>query len=864
MKTIMRKFGAIVFVAVIGFTMAGCQMDEPANNDPTSITYTAYDAGGNTYSLEVTKATGRAIYSPRAGDNYVLTITAPGGIVLGTSTGTIKIVNSTTSSTTLTIEKSGNTFTVAINGITIATITGTIALDDGGTRPAPGTMYPDEASVPSGGDDGDAQLTGAITITPNTGVVINTELTAAYSGSETVSYQWNKGGTAIASATSSKYTPTTAGIYTVTVSAAGYQSKTSAAVNVSNPALPTLDGTITITPDTGVTTGTELTATYSGNETVSYQWNKDGAPIPDAASDTYTPTTAGIYTVTVSAEGYNSKTSSPVTIAKILDHITLNTDAVKKTYTEGETLDLTGLVVTAHYSNNPDATVNGYTSSPEQGEILSTTGPVPVTVSYTEGAVTETDDFTVTVNGNPITPTFTDLVSLAAYLASCDANTADDPIPVKLNIDLEAIWGALRECLIEQERYTALDLSDSTGTRIPASHEYNYGGSNDTIDGIVSIILPDSITEIGSYAFFGFIDLTDITIPDDVESIGGYAFRYCSSLASITIPENVTSIGNWNFEGCTSLTSVTFEGTIPSANFGSSDSFPGDLRAKFYATDATNGTPGTYTRPDGASTTWTKQGGGGSIPTFTDLDDFKDWLDGQSANTAATPYSVKLNVGDLGGDYSTQGSVGYALSTYNARYLSLDFSNSTFTTMNGLEFSARWPSTPCTTLVSIIIPASVTNIDITDSGFLPFCSNLTEIKVAAENTGYTVENGVLYTIDKTTLLRYPEGKKDSASFTIPSSVTLIGVAAFINCASLTSVTIPSSVANIRWDAFLDCTGLTSVTFEGTIPSTGFWSGSDSSFPGDLRTKFYKTDAANGTPGTYTRPDGASTVWTKQP
>jgi len=35
--------------------------------------------------------------------------------------------------------------------------------------------------------------------------------------------------------------------------------------------------------------------------------------------------------------------------------------------------------------------------------------------------------------------------------------------------------------------------------------------------------------------------------------------------------------------------------------------FPGDLRDKFYATDKTKGTAGTYTRPDSKSTTWTKK-----------------------------------------------------------------------------------------------------------------------------------------------------------------------------------------------------------------------------------------------------------------
>jgi len=92
-------------------------------------------------------------------------------------------------------------------------------------------------------------------------------------------------------------------------------------------------------------------------------------------------------------------------------------------------------------------------------------------------------------------------------------------------------------------------------------------------------------------------------------------FAYCTSLISVTIPSSVTSI-NWGaFQDCTSLTSVTFEGTISSSKFtakyqGASttiyDTFPGDLCDKFYANDPTNGTPGTYTRPNGSSTTWTK------------------------------------------------------------------------------------------------------------------------------------------------------------------------------------------------------------------------------------------------------------------
>jgi len=78
--------------------------------------------------------------------------------------------------------------------------------------------------------------------------------------------------------------------------------------------VPDLPGTIAINPSTGVTTGTELTATYSGTETtVGYQWKKGDTNV-GTNSNKFTPTEAGSYTVTVSAAGYKSKTSAAVTV----------------------------------------------------------------------------------------------------------------------------------------------------------------------------------------------------------------------------------------------------------------------------------------------------------------------------------------------------------------------------------------------------------------------------------------------------------------------------------------------------------------------------------------------------------------------
>ena len=89
---------------------------------------------------------------------------------------------------------------------------------------------------------------------------------------------------------------------------------------------------------------------------------------------------------------------------------------------------------------------------------------------------------------------------------------------------------------------------------------------------LTSIIIPDSVTSIGNRAFMDCTSLTSVTIPDGVTSIGDKAFSGCSSLTSITIPESVTSIGYRAFYGCSSLTSITIPNGVTSIG---SDAFYG-------------------------------------------------------------------------------------------------------------------------------------------------------------------------------------------------------------------------------------------------------------------------------------------------
>jgi len=95
------------------------------------------------------------------------------------------------------------------------------------------------------------------------------------------------------------------------------------------PPEPTLSGDITLSPPGPVLTNTELTATYSGTEEVeTYSWKKDGKGITITNNDgtinnkanKYTPTSAGSYTVTITAvcSDYKvrDKTSAPVIVTE--------------------------------------------------------------------------------------------------------------------------------------------------------------------------------------------------------------------------------------------------------------------------------------------------------------------------------------------------------------------------------------------------------------------------------------------------------------------------------------------------------------------------------------------------------------------
>lgn len=73
---------------------------------------------------------------------------------------------------------------------------------------------------------------------------------------------------------------------------------------------------------------------------------------------------------------------------------------------------------------------------------------------------------------------------------------------------------------------------------------------------IKDLTIPQSVTKINDYAFYGCVGLSSITIPEGVTSIGFCVFYGCTGLVTISIPKTILSIEGSAFRYCTNLKSV--------------------------------------------------------------------------------------------------------------------------------------------------------------------------------------------------------------------------------------------------------------------------------------------------------------------
>jgi len=84
---------------------------------------------------------------------------------------------------------------------------------------------------------------------------------------------------------------------------------------------------------------------------------------------------------------------------------------------------------------------------------------------------------------------------------------------------------------------------------------------------IVSVAIPDTVTAIGCWVFSGCRKLESVTVPDTVTALGEGAFSGCISLKSVNIPPLVTAIGDGTFSGCRRLENIEIPDAVKTIGY---------------------------------------------------------------------------------------------------------------------------------------------------------------------------------------------------------------------------------------------------------------------------------------------------------
>lgn len=279
---------------------------------------------------------------------------------------------------------------------------------------------------------------------------------------------------------------------------------------------------------------------------------------------------------------------------------------------------------------------------------------------------------------------------------------------------------------------------------------------------ISDVHLPDGITEISSYAFNGCSSLQSVYLSNDIKKINTYAFAGCSALTQITLPKDLDKIEDGVFSNCSGLTSVTIGDKVTkigSSSFSSCGSLkvvelPPNLQSiGFWAFRYCNSLE-TVELPESALSLGSHA--------FSDC---------RKLRQIRLPEKLTEFPDSL---------------VYNCSALEhIDIPN-------GVTKIGNWGLSGCRKLSSLYIPNSVITLGRLSLNNL---TSLTAFTVEESHPALFVEDGVLYSKDKTKLLYFPCAKNISR-YTVPESVTELGESCFGLCSTLTDIYVGNQVTVI--------------------------------------------------------------------
>ena len=315
------------------------------------------------------------------------------------------------------------------------------------------------------------------------------------------------------------------------------------------------------------------------------------------------------------------------------------------------------------------------------------------------------------------------------------------------------------------------------------------------ISGGTDVEFGNHVIQIPSY-LFSVSDKTcipkikSITIKSYYGIIGTDAFRGCTELTNLTIDGWMVSISDFAFAECVRLTNITINSGICFSDLqNSQDPYAKMLVSEVTASLISEGVPIT------------------DIENGYILIDTGAFFDCTSLKniTVSDNTIIRKNVFDNTAYYNSGDNwENDVLYIGNHLIEAKDSISGTYEVKDGTKTIIEYAFNDCTDLTSITIPDGVTSIG--ERAFYG-CTGLTSITIpdSVTSIGFAAFRGC------TSL----------TSITIPDSVTYIGDDAFYNCTGLTSVTIGNRVTSIGNDAFSDCTGLTSVIIPDSVTSIGY-------------------------------------------